>query len=155
MGYSTSNAAFAYDMQSAYPAYDGSAARQLEPAPSAVSRPELGVVTGAGREASQGVSPVFVHAVKVFCILVALFCAVGAVRVVVSSACAGILNANAQLANELEAAQTESSDLEVMHSVYGSSTRIRDIAEGTYGMVDATDGVTIDLGDAPASSTAE
>ena len=50
MGYSTSNAAYAYDMRS-----------EAYSAPVAPSRPSLDVVHGAGRQASQDVSPQFTH----------------------------------------------------------------------------------------------
>ena len=76
MGNPTSNASYARDMRS-YPGYasafDGNAARDLayaEPAraprPRVDERPGLDVVTGAGRQADQEVSPAFTHVVKLF-----------------------------------------------------------------------------------------
>lgn len=156
MGYHTSNAAYAYDMQPRPYAYNGSAAPAVAPEeaprPQRARRPRLDVVTGAGREADQAVSPVFTHVFRVFLVLVALFCAVGGARVAIASLTAAQLNANAQTVASLEKATEDSSNLEVMRSVYGSSSRIRDLAASMLGMVDATGGVTVDLGDASASS---
>lgn len=116
-------------------------------------RPHLDVVTGAGRESDQAVSPVFTHVVKVFVALAVLFCALGAARVGIASATAATLNANAELTSALESARAESSDLEVMRSVYGSKTRIRELAVEQLGMVESADTVTIDLSEAaPASA---
>ena len=66
---------------------------------------------------------------------------------------AQVLNSNAELTNTLEKATDESSDLEVMHSVYGADTRIRDLA-GAYGMVEPSESVTLDFSqDAAAGAT--
>lgn len=139
MGYSTSNAAYAYDMQP-----DLLASPTAYPAPQPQARSKLDVVTGAGREASQDVSPQFTHCVKVFATLVAFVFAIGLFRVTVAGLTAATLNNAATLSNQLTEAQEQSSDLEVMRAVYGSSTRIRDLAEG-YGMVAANGGVTLDF----------
>ena len=153
MGYHTSNAAYAYDLQPTAQAYQPAYAPA--PAPVAPARPRLDVVTGAGREASQAVSPVFTHCIKVFCVLAALFCAIGLVRVTIAGATAASMNAAASMSNELTAAQDESANLEVMRSVYGASTRIRDLAEG-YGMVAAEGNVVLDFTEyAPAAGTAQ
>lgn len=136
MGYHNTNAAYAYDMQPK-PAYAPTSTPQYE-------RPRFDVVTGAGREASQDVSPQFTHCVKVFAVLTLVFFALGLFRVALAGATAATLNGAAQVSNELTEAQTQSSDLEVMRSVYGSPTRIRDLAEG-YGMVAAEGGVTLDF----------
>ena len=152
MGYRQSNAAFAYDMQpAAAPAYG------YREAPQAPERPRLHVVTGAGREADQAVSPAFLGVIKAFCVLMALFCIVGVARVALSTATASVLNANAELSESLDEGRDKSRDLEVMNSVYSSTTRIRDLASGTLGMVDPDRTVTIDLSDgttadAPAAS---
>lgn len=151
MGYHTTNAAFAFDMQ---PDYATEPAWAPE-APAAAPAPQLDVLTGRGREANQAVSPLFTHCIKVFCVLAVLFFAIGLVRVAIASATATSLNANAALANKLEAEQKESADLEVMHSVYGSSTRIRDLASG-YGMTAPEGNVTLDFAaQAPAASSAQ
>lgn len=148
MGYRQSNAAFAYDMQpAAAPTRLGE-----QTAPRIDERPSLHVVAGEGREADQAVSPAFVGVIKVAIVLIALFTIVGLVRVGLASATASALNSNAALSDELDAGRDESSNLEVMQSVYGSSTRIRDLASGTLGMVDAQDSVTIDLSDSGAAS---
>ena len=77
-------------------------------------------------------------------------------RVALAGVTAQVLNSNAALTNTLEKATDESSDLEVMHSVYGADTRIRDLA-GAYGMVEPSESVTLDFSQdaaAGASSTA-
>ena len=137
MGYHTSNAAYAYDMQPE--TYAGHAS-----APTPSARPRLDVVTGAGREASQEVSPQFTHCVKVFAVLAVLFVAIGVFRVALAGLTTATLNNAATLSNELTEAQEQSSELEVMRAVYGSSTRIRDLAEG-YDMVTADSGITLDF----------
>ena len=141
MAYYNTNAAVAYDM-TAEP-YMGEEA--FAPArPQRLERPRLDVVGGAGREANQAVSPVFTRVIKVALVLVAMFFALGVARVTIASATAATLNGNAQLNSTLETAQEESSNLEVM--------RIRDLAAGTLGMVEAEGGVTVDVSAAPAAS---
>lgn len=137
MGYHNSNAAYAYDMQPVI-----RPEREVTPARS--TRPNLDVVTGAGREASQDVSPQFTHCIKVFAVLATVFVALGLFRVALAGATTATLNNAAALSNALTEAQDQSSELEVMRSVYGSSTRIRDLAEG-YGMVSADSGITLDF----------
>lgn len=140
MGYRHSNAAVAYDMQSAaVPAGYGQAA------PRPLGRPQLHVVSGEGRQADQGVSPAFMTVMKVFCALVMLFCIVGFARVAIAGATAQIMNANATLTETLDEGRDQSSSLEVMHSVYSSPSRVRDLAAGTLGMVEADRSVTVDL----------
>ena len=109
MGYNTSSAALAYDMN-AMPAYRETP--QAPVAPREQRTPRFDVYTGAGRQA------------------------------------------NAELTDTLEKATDESSDLEVMHSVYGADTRIRDLA-GAYGMVEPSESVTLDFSqDAAAGANA-
>ena len=98
MGYSTSNAAYAYDMRS-----------EAYSAPVAPSRPSLDVVHGAGRQASQDVSPQFTHCVKVFAVLMTVFVVLGLFRVTVAGFTAASLNSAATLSNNLTTAQEESS----------------------------------------------
>ena len=147
MGYHTSNAAYAYDMRAAAPA-----PRPAAPAPAPEARPRFDVYTGAGREADQVVSPVFTHVVKVFCVLAALVFVIGLARVGLASLTAAELNANATTSNELSTARDQTGDLEVMRSVYGADSRIRDLAEDTLGMVEPKDTITLDLSDAAAAS---
>lgn len=148
MGYRQSNAAFAYDMQSA-----PSSVEQI--APRHQDRPELHVVSGEGLQANQAVSPAFFHVLKVFCVLAVLFVTVGAARIAIASATASALNANAELSQTLEEGRDESTNLEVMRSVFSSPTRIRDIATATFGMVDSEKSVTVDLaGSAQAEAEA-
>ena len=141
MGYNTSSAALAYDMN-AMPAYRETP--QAPVAPREQRAPRFDVYTGAGRQANQAVSPVFMSVLKTFCIIAAIFMTIGVARVALAGVTAQVLNSNAELTSTLEKATDESSDLEVMHSVYGADTRIRDLAEG-YGMVAAESGVTLDF----------
>lgn len=160
MGYTSGNAAFAYDMQPEAVRWEGNLAPEVQ-APVAPARPRLDVLTGAGREADQAVSPAFMSVIKLFCALALVFCAVGAARVTIASMTTASLNANAQLNSEIEQAASDSTDLEVKRSVFGSTTRIRDFAT-MRGMVDSSaDSVTIDVStpadaatSAPASSAA-
>lgn len=152
MAYYDSNAAYAYDFEAA-PSFE--AQPRVAPRTTPTERPRFDVYTGEGREANQVVSPIFTHVVKVFCVLAALFCLIGVGRVAVASITAGSLNANAKLTTSLEEAQAESSSLEVMNSVYGADTRIRDLATGTLGMVEPEDKTILDLSkSAPASDDA-
>ena len=91
MGYHTTNAAYAYDMQ-AVPAY-----APVAPAPRTQERPRFDVYT---------------------------------------------------------AARDQSGDLEVMRSVYGADSRIRDLAEDTLGMVEPSSRITLDMSDAAAGAAA-
>ena len=147
MGYNTSSAALAYDMN-AMPAYRETP--QAPVAPREQRPPRFDVYTGAGRQANQAVSPVFMSVLKTFCIIAAIFMTIGVARVALAGVTAQVLNSNATL----EKATDESSDLEVMHSVYGADTRIRDLA-GAYGMVEPSESVTLDFSqDAAAGANA-
>lgn len=148
MGYRQSNAAVAYDMQPSA-AFAGAA----QQAPREDARPSLSVVAGEGRQADQQVSPVFLTVIKVFCALAVLFCLVGVARVALASATATVLNGNAELSSSLDTGRSESSDLEVMHSVYSSPTRVRDLATDMFGMVDSDGTVTVDLSSGTATAT--
>lgn len=151
MGYRQSNAAVAYDMQpAAVPAGYGQRSPRVD------RRAELHVVSGEGRQADQGVSPAFVAVMKTFCVLIALFCAVGFIRIAISSATAQALNASAELTETLDEGRDTSSSLEVMHSVYSAPTRVRDLASASLGLVDAENTVTIDLSEqGSTTATAE
>ena len=133
MGYDRTNVAYAYDRE---------AARSR---PSVERAPRLDVYSGAGREANQAVSPVFLHVVKVFSVLIALFVAVGFARVAVAGATTARLDANASTYEALEEARDEGTNLEIMNSVYGSDSRIRGIALDSIGMVEADGAVTLDF----------
>lgn len=152
MAYRQSNAALAYDVQpfSAAPAQP-----YVDPRERAATRPNLEVVAGEGRKADQAVSPAFVHVLKVFCVLIALFVTVGVARVAILTATASTLNANAELSESLDEGRDESANLEVMRSVFSSPTRIRDIASSSFGMVDSGRDVTIDLSDATQADTVD
>lgn len=151
MGYNTSSAALAYDMN-AMPAYRETPQAPLLPVSSA--RRALMSTRARGRQANQAVSPVFMSVLKTFCIIAAIFMTIGVARVALAGVTAQVLNSNAELTNTLEKATDESSDLEVMHSVYGADTRIRDLA-GAYGMVEPSESVTLDFSqDAAAGANA-
>ena len=89
-----------------------------------------------------------------FCVLVALVFTIGVARVGIASLTTAELNANATVSNELTAARDQSGDLEVMRSVYGADSRIRDLAEDTLGMVEPTSRITLDMSDAAAGAAA-
>ncbi|MDY2777668.1 MAG: hypothetical protein SOU51_04760 [Collinsella sp.] len=153
MGYQNSNAAYAYDMRAEFQA---PVAPYAPAEPEVRERPRLDVVTGAGREANQEASPAFVHVAKVFCVVVAMFFAIGIARVTISGMTASILNGNATLNASLESAREQSENLEVMRSVYGAHTRIRDLAAGTLGMVESDGSVVLDFTqEAPAAADAQ
>lgn len=150
MAYHNTNTAFAYDMQAA-PAYGTEAPCR---APEVRERPRFDVYTGAGREANQVVSPAFTHVLKVFCVLAALVFTIGLTRVGLATLTAAELNANATVSNDLATARDQSGDLEVMRSVYGADSRIRDLAEDTLGMVEPTSRITLDLSDGAGAADA-
>lgn len=151
MGYYTSNTAYAYDMQAA-PSYDtyGAQAPAHHPQEQPQTHPRFDVYTGAGREASQTVSPEFMHVIKVCCVLISLMAVIGLARVTLATITTAELNANAEISTQLTQARDATSDLEVMRSVYGADTRIRDIATQTLGMVEPEGHVTLDV--TPSSS---
>lgn len=109
MGYNTSSAALAYDMN-AMPAYRETP--QAPVAPREQRAPRFDVYTGAGRQANQAVSPVFMSVLKTFCIIAAIFMTIGVARVALAGVTAQVLNSNAELTSTLEKATDESSDLE-------------------------------------------
>ncbi len=150
MARTTSNAALAYDMDAPAYGYGSAAGAALREA----QRPRFDVYTGEGRQTDQVVSPEFTRVIKVFAALVVLFFAVGVARVAIAGVTTAELNAGAAAVNELSAARDASGDLEVMRSVYGSDTRIRDIAVNTYGMTEPTSSVTLDLSDAASQGAA-
>ena len=90
MGYNTSNAALAYDMN-AMPAYRE--APQAPVAPREQRTPRFDVYTGAGRQANQAVSPVFMSVLKTVCIIAAVFMTIGVARVALAGVTAQVLNA--------------------------------------------------------------
>lgn len=144
MGYHTSNAAYAYDMQpQPVPVIHEPAA------PAREERPRFDVVTGAGKAASQDVSPLFTHVIKVAVTLVVVMVALCFGRIALASVTSASLSANAELSSTLSTAQSEASSLEVMHSVYNSDSRIRELAN-SYGMAEAEGSTTVDISSAQA-----
>ena len=89
MGYNTSSAALAYDMN-AMPAYRETP--QAPVAPREQRTPRFDVYTGAGRQANQAVSPVFMSVLKTFCIIAAIFMTIGVARVALAGVTAQVLN---------------------------------------------------------------
>lgn len=138
MGRYQSNLAYAYDE-----------AQRVQPTRQTEQRtattPHFDVYTGAGNETSVEVSPVFMHCIKVAVVLVSVMIAICFLRVSLAGYTTSILNTNAQIRTSLDEAVAVSKDLEVMTSVYGSESRIRDIAISTLGMVEPTEHVTLDL----------
>lgn len=144
MGYHTSNAAYAYDMQpQPVPVIHKPAA------PAREERPRFDVVTGAGKAASQDVSPLFTHVIKVAVTLVLVAAALCFGRIALASVTAASLNANGELMSTLSTAKSEASSLEVMHSVYDSDSRIRELAL-SYGMAEPEGSTTVDITSAQA-----
>ena len=88
MGYNTSSAALAYDMN-AMPAYRETP--QAPVAPREQRAPRFDVYTGAGRQANQAVSPVFMSVLKTFCIIAAIFMTIGVARVALAGVTAQVL----------------------------------------------------------------
>ena len=79
MGYRTSNAAVAYDMQPSFVPEDPRAeSPRIDP------RERLRVVTGEGRQADHAVSHAFTRVIKTFCVLIALCFVVGAARIAIA-----------------------------------------------------------------------
>ena len=117
------------------------------------------VVPGGGLDARarRGVSPQFVARVRAAVAVAALVIALGLVRVVLSSATVAVLEQNASLAEQIESAQTLSTDLRVERSVLSSNARISRIATQNYGMVLPTDHVTVSLsqGDDASAATSD
>ncbi|MBM6817388.1 cell division protein FtsL [Olsenella uli] len=107
------------------------------------------VVPGGGLDARarRGVSPQFVARVRAAVAVAALVIALGLVRVVLSSATVAVLEQNASLAEQIESAQTLSTDLRVERSVLSSNARISRIATQNYGMTLPSERLTVDLGD--------
>ncbi len=161
MAYRASNAAYAYDMYDydmyeAQPQIAPEYEREQQGAPAAYERPHLDVVTGAGREANQAVSPVFAHVAKLACLAAVFIFTVGFARISIASVTTAQLNANSTLTSTLESAHQQSSDLQVMRSVYGSETRIRELATGALGMVvPEGEGTTIDLSSESSKDSAQ
>lgn len=143
--------AYEYDMYAAQPQIDPGYEGQRTVAPA--ERPRFDVVTGAGREANQALSPRFAHVAKIAFLAVALVFVVGFARISLAGVTAGVLNANATLETTLENDREQSSDLQVMRSAYGSDTRIRELATGALGMVSPEgEGTTLDFSSEGSSS---
>lgn len=142
------NAAYAYDMQAA-PEF-APTQPQRRPQTPAQARPRFDVYTGAGNDANQVVSPVFMSVIKTFCVLFVLFGIIGLGRVALAGFTTATLNANAQIQTQMEETAANCKDLEVMRAVYGSESRIRELAEG-YGLSSPESTLTLDFsGDAQA-----
>lgn len=122
-------------------------------------RPSFEVVSGGGLDARarRGVSPQFVARVRSVLLVAGLLIALGIARVALTSATVGVLQANSDLKEEIETAQTLSNDLKIERSVLSSNTRISRIATQNYGMVLSASHATVSLEDpsAEAAQTAD
>ena len=98
------------------------------------------VVEGGGLDARarEGVSRAFVQRLRAFVAVASLFVALGACRVLLTSATVGILQQNVALEEGIDDARALNGDLKIERSVLSSSTRIDRIATQNYGMVDST-----------------
>ena len=145
-------------------AYSVRAAERAWERPSQNPSPSFEVVSGGGLDARvrQGVSREFLTRVRAVVLIAALFFAVNLARVALSAATVSVLQANSDLTEQIDAAQTLSSSLRIERSVLSSNARISRIATQNYGMVIPGERVTVVLdepapegahGDAAQSST--
>ena len=137
-------------------AYDMGAEPRRRERVSQEPRRSFEVVPGGGLDARarRGVSPQFVARVRAALAVAALVIALGLVRVVLSSATVSLLEQNSALAEEIETAQTLSTDLRIERSVLSSNARISRIATQNYGMVLPSERVTVVFDDPAAEEAA-
>lgn len=112
------------------------------------------VVEGGGLDARarEGVSRAFVQRLRAFVAVASLFVALGACRVLLTSATVGILQQNVALEEGIDDARALNGDLKIERSVLSSSTRIDRIATQNYGMVYPTSTDSVTIGDAAQAS---
>ena len=129
-------------------AYDAAAEPRRRERASQDPRRSFEVVPGGGLDARarRGVSPQFMARVRAALAVVALVLALGFARVVISSATVGLLQENASLAEQIDTAETLSTDLRIERSVLSSNARISRIATQNYGMTLPSERLTVDLG---------
>ena len=119
-------------------------------------RPSFSVVTGGGLDARAraGVSPQFLHRVRLAVVCALVFIALGACRVALSTATVSTLQANSALRSQIKEAQALNEDLQVEKSVRSSSSRISRIATQNYGMSLSTNREVITVSSNGASADA-
>lgn len=129
------------------------AAEKIAPAE---PRTPLEVVPGGGRDARarRGVSRAFVSRVKIAMGLLAVFIAVGLVRVFLTSATVGLLSNNTSMRSDLSDAQNLNADLRIEQAVLSSNSRISRIATQNYGMVLSSDALSVEVGSVAAATAA-
>ena len=110
-------------------------------------RRDFDVVRGGGIDAEvrRGVSQDFLVVARILVFAIALFVALGACRVAITTHTVSCLRANVQLRSDIETARVTNSDLRIARSVLSSSSRICRIATQNYGMVHPTRHDTIVL----------
>lgn len=110
-------------------------------------RRDFDVVRGGGIDAEvrRGVSQDFLVVARLVVFAIALFVALGACRVFITTRTVSCLRDNVELRSNIEQAQVLNSDLRIERSVLSSSSRICRIAMQNYGMVHATRHETIVL----------
>ena len=135
-------------------AYSMGAPEAARPRAQARPRPSFEVVSGGGLDARarRGVSPQFVARVRSVLLVAGLLIAIGIALVALTSATVGVLQANSDLKEEIETAQTLSNDLRIERSVLSSNTRIARIATQNYGMVLSASHATVSLDDTSAEA---
>ena len=115
------------------------------------------VVTGGGLDARarEGVSPLFVARLRMVLVVAVVLIAIGMVRVGISAATVSLLRTNVDLGTQIEEAESLNEQLRVQRSALSSSARIGRIATQNYGMVPASESVTLDLSEPEDGETAE
>ena len=106
------------------------------------------VVEGGGLDAQarRGVSPTFLARFKLAMAIGLALVAIGLGRVALTAATVSNMTESQSLESDLEAAQSENSNLKIERSVLSASSRIELIATENYGMVrsTSTDTITVD-----------
>lgn len=137
-------------------AYDWEAAAGRRERLEAGQRPSFEVVSGGGLDARarRGVSPAFVARVKAVIVAVAVLVALNVARVALTVSTVSTLQSCSELKSQIATAQTLNSDLRIERSVLSSNSRITRIATQNYGMVTATEFVSLDLSEPEAAQGA-
>lgn len=124
--------------------YRGSEAPRLDYAERAweygvAERPHFDVVEGGGADARvrKGVTSEFVVYARIAAVIVAVFVAVGSLRVALTSATVTLLQSNLTVKADIARAEDLNSSLRIERSVLSNTTRITRIATENYGMVPA------------------
>ena len=120
------------------------------------SRRSFEVVTGGGLDerARRGVSRQFLARAKAVAAIVVALCALGGVRVALTSAAVSTMQANSVLKTQISDAQTENDQLLIQRSVLSSNARISRIATQNLGLVQSGASETITIGASAAAADA-